>query len=72
MLAGVGTIERPAASSGSSKFQKGQRVVGFPFESRPGQGTWQQYVAVPESQLLAVPDSLSDEAASQFYVSPTS
>ena len=61
--AGLGVIERPAASH--SKFSKGQRVVGIPLLS-----TWQQYVAVPELQLLAVPDSLSDAVAAQFWVCP--
>ncbi|KAK9840389.1 hypothetical protein WJX74_009098 [Apatococcus lobatus] len=62
---GLGIVEQPAA--GSEKFEKGQRVVGLSFA---GPGAWQQYVAVPESQLIAVPASVSDEAAAQFYVNP--
>lgn len=65
----MGIIEQPAA--GSSKFSKGQRVVGYGFPGAySGQGTWQQYSAVPEKSLLAVPDSVPDHVAAQFYVSP--
>ncbi len=35
----------------------------------PPPGTWQQYLRVPESALLPVPDNVSDEAAAQFFVS---
>ena len=63
-VAGLGIIEQPAA--GSKRFAKGQRVVGLSFG---GPGAWQQYVAAPESQLVAVPASVSDEVAAQFYVS---
>lgn len=66
-VAGVGIVEQPAA--GSSKFARGQRVVGYSFDGAfSGQGTWQQFVAVPEDSLLAVPDSVPDHVAAQFYV----
>ncbi|KAK9841202.1 hypothetical protein WJX74_001835 [Apatococcus lobatus] len=66
---GVGIIEQPAASS--TKFSKGQRVVGCSFGSaHSGQGTWQQFLAVPEANLLPVPDSVPNHFAAQFYVNP--
>lgn len=48
----------------------GQRVTATPFDTAKGQGTWQQYVVLPEEKLMAVPDSLSDETAAQFFVNP--
>ena len=43
-------------------------------EPRPstlqGNGTWQTYVAIHESQLLAVPESVPDTSAAQFLVNP--
>ena len=59
-------MEEPA--TGSGKFAKGQRVVQVPFTYTQGQGTWQQYLAVPESNLLPVPDSISDADAAQLWV----
>lgn len=42
-----------------------------PFDGiQQGAGTWQQYIVVGEDCLLAVPDKLSDEASSQFWVNP--
>ena len=40
-------------------------MVGLSFG---GPGAWQQFVAVPETQLNAVPTSVSDQDAAQFYV----
>jgi NADPH:quinone reductase-like Zn-dependent oxidoreductase len=53
-----------------SAFQPGQRVVGFPWSTKVGDGSWQQYVVVPEASLIAVPDDVSDEAAAQYAVNP--
>jgi NADPH:quinone reductase-like Zn-dependent oxidoreductase len=47
----------------------GQRVTAAPFNTKTGQGTWQQYACVPQERVLAVPDRVSDEAAAQFVVS---
>ena len=55
---------------GASKFPKGTRVVAVPWGTFHGEGTWQQYVVVPEAALIAVPDSVPDEAAWQFVVNP--
>lgn len=67
-LEGVGVVE--AAGPGATKFTAGQRVVACPWPTKTGNGTWQQLCVVPESLLLAVPDSVSDEAAAQFLVNP--
>lgn len=38
----------------SGQYKKGDRVVAVPWPSRSkGQGTWQQYVAVPEKDLVS-------------------
>ena len=55
---------------GASQFNKGQRVVSGNWGAYDGNGTWQQYLVVPESSLIAVPDSISDEVAAQFLVNP--
>lgn len=61
---GVGVIE--TLGDKVSGFSKGQRVVGTGF----GTGTWAQYITVPAAKLKAVPDSVKDEAASQYFVNP--
>ena len=43
-------------------------MVGYPFDGYSGRGTWQQFLAVPENTLLAVPDSVPDHVAAQLYV----
>lgn len=35
------------------KLKEGQRVVGVPWPSAEGEGTWQQYVAVPLENLVS-------------------
>lgn len=64
----VGRVEENGP--GASKFAKGTRVVAVPWGTFHGDGTWQQYTVVPEAALIAVPDSVSDEAACQFVVNP--
>lgn len=66
--AGVGKVE--LNGPGASKFPVGQRVVATPWPIMSGNGTWQQYIVIPESVLYAVPDTVSDEAAAQFLVNP--
>ncbi|KAK9795841.1 hypothetical protein WJX73_000478 [Symbiochloris irregularis] len=65
---GLAVVEEPAA--GSSKFKQGQRVLPGPFALKRGSGSWQQFVALPEEDLLPVPDSVSDAAAAQLWVNP--
>ena len=37
---------------GASKFAKGQRVVGVPFDAKSGNGTWKQFTVVKEECLV--------------------
>jgi NADPH:quinone reductase-like Zn-dependent oxidoreductase len=68
-LEGMGVVE--AVGENVSNFTVGQRVVGAPFPSvQSGNGTWQQYLVAPEDSLVAVPDSVTDESAAQFFVNP--
>ena len=36
----------------SRQLEEGQRVVGVPWPSAEGEGTWQQYVNVPLEHLV--------------------
>lgn len=74
---GVGTVEENGPGAG--KFKVGQRVIAaswpghqhqLPAGGRPF-GTFQQYLPVPEVDLLAVPDELDDETAAQLFINPT-
>lgn len=57
--------------------QVGQRVVAASWPGHQHQppaggrpfGTFQQYLPVPEGDLLAVPEQLDDETAAQLFVS---
>ncbi len=49
----------------------GQRV--YPLLSNTAetdQGTWQEYVIAPALRVIPIPDSVSDESASQFFGNP--
>jgi NADPH:quinone reductase-like Zn-dependent oxidoreductase len=49
----------------------GQRV--YPWRSKTAetdQGSWQEYVVAPALGLIPIPDSVSDESASQFFGNP--
>jgi NADPH:quinone reductase-like Zn-dependent oxidoreductase len=67
-LDGTGIVTK--TGPGSSKFSVGQRVsvAGVPAEH--GNGSWAEYVSLPEDDLVAVPDSVSDVEAAQFWVNP--
>jgi len=68
-LEGMGIVE--AVGEKVTKFTVGQRVVGAPFPSvQFGNGTWQQFLVAPEDSLVAVPDSVTDESAAQFFINP--
>ncbi|EIE20823.1 NAD(P)-binding protein [Coccomyxa subellipsoidea C-169] len=54
----------------ASRFPIGTRVVAVPWNTYDGDGSWQQYTAVPEDVLIPVPDNVSDESASQFLINP--
>ena len=57
--------------SNVTRVQRGHRVVPYmiPYAQK-GQGTWQEYLVVDEADLLVIPDSVSDESASQLFVNP--
>ncbi len=64
----MGTVAKVGA--GVTKFQPGQRVVGMPWGTRAGDGSWQRYAVVREGALVAVPDAVTDEAAAQYAINP--
>lgn len=45
-------------------------MVAAPWPTKEGNGSWQQFVVVPEWSLVPVPSDLSDVVASQFLVNP--
>jgi trans-2-enoyl-CoA reductase len=54
-----------------TKLKLGQRVTPFLYhDAQQGEGSWQDYVEVPEDAAWPVPDSVTDEAASQFVINP--
>ena len=56
---------------GVTKLKVGQRVTPFLHHSTElGEGSWQEYVEIPEDTAWPVPDSVTDEAASQFMMNP--
>lgn len=61
-----------SVGEGVVKVKLGDRVVPFMWEGllHGGEGSWQEYVAVREDMLTAVPDSVSDEVAAQFVINP--
>jgi NADPH:quinone reductase-like Zn-dependent oxidoreductase len=82
-LPGLGPVRLPAVPGSDGvgivaalgrgvvgKFRIGQRVAGIPFPSSRGNGSWQQFAAVDECNLVAIPDEVSDIAASQFFINP--
>lgn len=68
-LEGIGRIEKLGAGA-SGRLAAGQRVVATTWPTAVGNGTWQQFVAVAEEDLVAVPEGVSDEAAAQALVNP--
>ena len=62
-LEGMGVIEQVGESVAG--WQEGQRVIplGVP-------GTWQEYLVVPATQALPVPQGMPDNVAAQFVVNP--
>eukprot|EP00271_Cylindrocystis_brebissonii_P021981 TRINITY_DN8201_c0_g1_i1.p1 TRINITY_DN8201_c0_g1~~TRINITY_DN8201_c0_g1_i1.p1 ORF type:complete len:409 (-),score=40.21 TRINITY_DN8201_c0_g1_i1:537-1763(-) len=68
-LEGMGVVDRVGA--GVDKFQVGQRVVPLMASyARSGEGSWQEYVKVAETDLVRVPEGVSDESAAQLVVNP--
>lgn len=65
---GVGKVVKNGP--GASKFKEGQRVAAAPWPQFQGRGSWAQYVAIPEKDLILVPESLSDQTAAQIFINP--
>jgi NADPH:quinone reductase-like Zn-dependent oxidoreductase len=65
-LEGAGVVED---ANSSDKVKNGQRVVAF-VDAISGQGSWQEYVCIPDTSVLPIPDSVSDASAAQFVVNP--
>jgi len=63
---GAGRVD--ALGPGATGFTEGQRVI---VPNAQG-GNWAEYVVQPASQLLPVPDDLSDEQAASLVINPAS
>src|ERR687889_738479 len=57
--------EVAAVGEGVRNFQVGQRVIPLGIA-----GTWTEYLLAESTQLIPVPDSISDQTAAQFIVNP--
>ena len=53
-----------------SLVSRGTLCSRLPSLQLQGNGSWQEYAAVPAANVMQVPDKVSDEAASQFLVNP--
>lgn len=62
-LEGMGEVA--ALGEGVRNFSTGQRVIPLGIA-----GTWQEYLLAEASQLIPVPDSISNQTAAQFIVNP--
>lgn len=68
-----GFISLSQIGEGVTAFQGGERVVPVIYWSYlvgKGQGAWQDFIEVAETDLIFLPESISDEAASLFIISP--
>jgi NADPH:quinone reductase len=63
---GAGRVD--AIGRGVDGFAKGQRVVVLNSQG----GNWAEFAVLPASQLLPVPDDLSDEQVASFMINPAS
>jgi NADPH:quinone reductase-like Zn-dependent oxidoreductase len=62
-LEGMGEVA--ALGEGVRNFHVGQRVIPLGIA-----GTWAEYLLAESTQLIPVPDSISDQTAAQFVVNP--
>ena len=65
-LEGCGVVHD---NNGVEGVQTGQRVIVL-FDAKNGNGSWQEYVAVPKENIIPISDQISDATASQFLVNP--
>jgi NADPH:quinone reductase len=63
---GAGRVD--ALGQGVDGFAEGQRVVALNSQG----GNWAEYAVLPASQLVPVPDDLSDEQVASFMINPAS
>ncbi|KAL3148871.1 hypothetical protein ABBQ32_001743 [Trebouxia sp. C0010 RCD-2024] len=68
-LEGLGVVAKLGPKTGD-RVKEGQRVVAVPWPTAEGEGTYQQYVATPEKNLVVVPDNVDDDMAAQFLINP--
>jgi NADPH:quinone reductase-like Zn-dependent oxidoreductase len=62
-LEGMGEVAE--LGEGVTHLSAGQRVIPLGVA-----GTWAEFIVAPATQLIPVPDSVSDQAAAQFVVNP--
>ena len=62
-LEGMGEVSK--VGDAVKNLRPGQRVIPLGV-----QGTWQEYILAPSTQLIPVPDGVSDQTAAQFVVNP--
>lgn len=62
-------IKGQIVDANGTSLSNGQRGVVF-FNTKNGEGSWQEYVTVPVANFLPVPDTVSDSSAAQFFVNP--
>ncbi|KAJ3054974.1 hypothetical protein HK097_000199 [Rhizophlyctis rosea] len=69
-LEGMGVVE--SVGGGATRFKPGQRVVPLLLAQaqNTGNGSWQEYLAVKEADVVAIPDNVSDENAAQLVINP--
>ncbi|KAL0054994.1 hypothetical protein WJX82_005540 [Trebouxia sp. C0006] len=64
---GLGMVNKLGPKTGG-RVKEGQRVVAVPWPTAGGEGMYQQYVAVPEKDLVVVPSNVDDDMAAQFLI----
>lgn len=68
LVPGMGVVSK--VGPGVTAFKEGQRVTSLGWlTTKEGNGSWQQFITLPQELLVPLPDSISDEAGAQFYVS---
>lgn len=67
-LEGVGVVAK--VGEGVTNVTVGQRVVGAPFVSATGDGTWREFGTFKAAALMPVPEDVDDFQAAQFFVNP--
>lgn len=66
-LEGCGVV---ADANGCDNVTVGQRGIVFFTKTKDGNGSWQEYVAVPSGAFIPIGPQIPDETAAQFLVNP--